>query len=1178
VLVVPRVAVAQVANNTITGRVTDPTGAVVSGAAVTLSQKATGLVLHRKTNGTGTYAFPQLQAGTYDVTAEAHGFKKTATSVTLTVGQTIELDLKLHLGTSTSSVTVQAGSSTQLNTQDATLSYTVGTKQVDELPLNGRNPYALATLAPGIDPGGYFGQGLSTTRGAVVAAASNNFKTNGGLAGSNEILLDGVSIVVCCQGQPAVTPSLEVLGQFKVVTSNPSAEYGRSSGGFLNIVTKSGTNKLHGDVYEYFRNDALDAANFFTKRSGRYPIPGRKDYTLPHHFNQFGAFASGPVVIPHLYNGKNKTFFAFGYEGTRNLAPTYQTTTVPTALMRQGIFTQAPDLIYDPNNVAPDPANPGQYVRQPIPAACDNGTCYPAGTYIPDINPVAQKLLPLIPAPNAPGVANNYNYTTNVVDTDNQLNFRVDHNFTPNQRAFIRGTRDIDDHHSYGLFNQPNEPTGWSEALTAYLFELGDSWTVTPSLLFQFNYGFALQRNYEHGNSIYNFDPESYGFSKLFSSQQQAPGLPYITFNGLQTLGAQTVGSGFNLWDHYTHSLNAIAILQHGNQLITFGYNGKMILENAGGLGDPAGSFNFSTTFTNGPNPNGSVPSGQAAFDSWASFLLGYPSSGALARQDTTAFSQFYNALFVQDDWRVLKKLTLNLGVRWNMETGFKERNNHWADFDPNAKNPLSTYTGLSFTGGAQYLGAAGSPSRAWPTAYMFVPRFGFSYEIAPKTVLRGGFSILDLPTSERGFASGTAGFSQTTPYIATINGRTPVNSIDNPFPSGVLLPAGSSAGVTVSTGSGFGALVYNNPVPYQQQWNFGVEQRLSRGAIFSLNYVGSHGVHLPLDWRPNDLNPKYFGAPGDQNQVSYLQDLVSNPFYGSSATGVLANPQVQRSQLLAAFPQYASNNGMANGSLVYDYYDHGSASYNAAQALLRVNTNYGLSGSVSYTWSKSLGNVSSLTTGFLNPSNPGIQDFYLIHQYGRSVSATDVPQRITGYLVYALPFGKGKMLGANWSPWANEIAGGWTLTTILSAQSGFPLDLGQTGGEPFSGSRPSYVTGEDPLTSGSTNERLGGAGETQGYLNPAAFRLSRSFELGDVPRSAAAIRAPGAFEDDASLIKRFGIFKNLNGEFRLEAFNFLNKVQFGSPDTTVGSSSFGDINSQANLPRNVQAALKIFF
>jgi hypothetical protein len=1179
----PNAAVAQVENGTITGRVTDPSGAVVPAASVTVSQQSTGLLLHGQTNDDGTYTFPQLQPGQYSVVVDKSGFKKSDTSITLTVGQVAQLDVQLPLGSETEVVNVQADSSAQLDTQSSTLDYTVGTQQVDRLPLNGRNAYGLAALTPGIAPGNSFGQGLSTVRGAVVAAATNNFETNGGVGGSNEVLLDGVSIVVCCQGQPAVTPTLEILGQFKVVTSDPPAQYGHSSGGILNIVTKAGTNQLHGDVYEFLRNDALDAANYFTKRSGKYPFPGRDDYTLPHRFNQFGGFVGGPVVLPHLYHGKDKTFFTFGYEGTRNFAPTFNTVTVPTALMRQGIFTEAPGLIYNPTTLATNPAAPAQYVRQPIPAACNGGTCYPAGQYVPNIDPVAQKYLALIPAPNASGVANNYSYSQDVQDSENQYNFRIDHNFSATQRTFVRATRDKDVHHQNGLFNGYLDPNAYNQALTAYLFAIGHVWTVSPSLLLQFSYGFAFQSNSQVGDGFYNYNAGNYGYSDLFTSQQQVAGLPNLTFTGLQTIGEGTGSSGFNLWHHYVHSINSTAIWQRGNHTISAGYNGRFVLENQGGLGNPLGTFNFGTTFTSGPNPNASVPSAQSAFDSWASFLLGYPTSGSISNQDTVAFSQFYNALFLQDDWRLTPRLTVNLGVRWDIETGFLERHNRWADFDPASATPLAQYTGLPLTGGAQYLGVAGNPSRTWPTAYGNVgPRVGFSYAYTPTTVVRGGYGILYLPTSERGYGDGTLGYTQNTAMLTTVNGFTPVNVLDNPFPAGILLPQGAAAGVAVSTGSSASAFVYKNPVSYQQQWNFGVEQSAPRGVVFTLNYAGGHGVKLPISAHPNDLNPSNFSTPGDQTQVAYLQAQVANPFYGNNnvaAGSVLSSKTVQRAQLVAAFPQYATNTAMQNGSLTYLYYDQGSASYNAMQAAVLVNHANGLSGSVAYTWSKLVGNVSDLTNGFLNTTgNPAIQDYYLLKQYERSNLASDIPQRIVGNLTYALPFGRGKAFGGNMPGWANEFVGGWNLTTIISVQSGFPLGLTQTGGQPFSGGRPSYVPGITPLTSGSTHHRLGGAGQSQGYFNPAAFRLSQSFELGDVPRSAAALRSPLTFQDDVSAVKNFGIFESITGEFRLEAFNVLNKAQFGFPGTTYGSSTFGVISTQANLPRNVQVALKIHF
>ena len=348
---------------------------------------------------------------------------------------------------------------------------------------------------------------------------------------------------------------------------------------------------------------------------------------------------------------------------------------------------------------------------------------------------------------------------------------------------------------------------------------------------------------------------------------------------------------------------------------------------------------------------------------------------------------------------------------------------------------------------------------------------------------------------------------------------------------------------------------------------------------IFNLNYAGSHGVKLPISGHPNDLNPKYFGAPGDANQINYLQANVSNPFYGTVTTGSLAAPTVQRIQLLSAFPQYISNTAMSNGSLTYNYQGVGSESFNALQAGLTYRKSSGLNAAVFYTWSKLLGNVSDLTNGFLNPTgNPGIQNYYLIKQYERSTLATDAPHRIVGNFIYPLPFGRGQRFGHDIPTWADLAIGGWKINGIASVQSGYPLSLNQTGGQAFSGGRPTYVSGVNPLTSGSTHTRLGGAGQSQNYFNAGAFRLSRAFELGNVPRSAALLRSPLAFQDDLSAIKDFNIHDSIHLEFRLEAFNLLNKVQFGFPNTTVGSSTFGYITSQANLPRNVQAALKLYF
>jgi hypothetical protein len=443
---------------------------------------------------------------------------------------------------------------------------------------------------------------------------------------------------------------------------------------------------------------------------------------------------------------------------------------------------------------------------------------------------------------------------------------------------------------------------------------------------------------------------------------------------------------------------------------------------------------------------------------------------------------------------------------------------------------------------------------------------------------------ILFLPTSERGYADPNIGFSQNTNIPTTASGYTPAAMTENFLPSGVLLPAGSSAGAGVSNGTSISGFEYKNPPSYQEQWNFGVEQAMGNTFTLQLNYAGGHGVHLPFNIRPDDLQPQYFGTPGSTAQVSYLQAQIANPFYGMSGIApgsVLLNPTVQRIQTLAAFPQYTSGaiSGIQNGSVGISYQDIGSSNYNSLQTTVLIHRPGGVSGSVSYVWSKLLGNVSDLTNGFLNTTgNPGYQDFYFLN-YEYSTLATDIRHRVVGTATWDLPVGRGKHFGGTIPGWANQIVGEWELTALIDVYSGFPLSMSVSGAQAFAGTRPMYIGG-NPQTTGGYHQRLGGSafGQTQGYLNPAAFALPLSFQLGNVPRSWAATRGPISFDDNASVIKRFPIHDQLGVEFRAEAFNVLNKVDFGLPNAQFNSSTFGQITSQYNLPRNIQLALKLHF
>ncbi|MGO4516900.1 TonB-dependent receptor [Terriglobus sp. 2YAB30_2] len=963
----------------------------------------------------------------------------------------------------------------------------------------------------------------------------------------------------------------ETVNQFKVITSSPGAQFGRSSGGFLNIVSKQGGNKFHGDIYEFFRNDQMNAADFFQKRSGTVPFVGRNDFRPPLRFNQFGGFVSGPVMIPGIHHGDPATFFTFGYEGIRKIAYARWVLTVPTVLMRQGILTENTDVVYDPYSTHLVGTT---YTRTPLPAGCNAGGCFAAGKGVVNINPVAKALLDFYPLPTKSGIASNYSHVQRQTDVDDQYNFRIDHNFSERQRVFARGTYSVNKHRENDWFDKPTGSNAVYQPISAYLFALGDTWTFSPNMLLQVTYGFANQRNQQISGS-YGIDPRPYGFSSNFLSEQQTPGIPYLIMTSFSTLGYL---AGSNRWDHYTHSLAPLLTWQKGTHTLNVGYDGRLIYENEPSFANPLGTFTFSNLLTRGPNAFNAPAANPSQFDAFASFLLGVPSDTHLVRNAEFAMHQWYNSVFIQDDWRLARNLTLNLGVRYEHEGAMRERHNQWASIDLNATNPFST-SSFPFTGGAQYVGANGNSAGFWQDYNRVSPRVGLAFSPYTGTAVRAGYNMLFLPTSQRIYSSATMGYTQDTAKTYAFS-DVPTTTMDNPLPNGVALPAGASAGVQVSTGNSVSGLLYHNPQAYIQQWNFGVEQELATGLVLHLNYAGSKGTHLPINSNPNDLQPKDWGAVGDPGgtQAAYLAAAVPNPFYGkAAASSQLNTATVRRQQLLAAYPQYALNTGLTNNTLALFQNDIGTTSYNAFQAYLTVRRVKNLVATVALTWSKLLGNVSDYTTGGFNQNGiPAYQNYYRM-DIERSYLPTDVPQRFVATGNYTLPFGRGQRFGSNVRPWVNEFLGGWKLNTIVFIQSGFPLDLTETGGAAYSGSRPSFVPGVNPLTQGPVKNRLGGGTEV-GYFNPNAFRPTRAFELGDVPRASGLMRSPFHFQDDLSFIKEFRFRERYGVQFRFEAYNFLNKVQFGQPTVTYGSTTFGQISSQSNQPRSLQLALKLSF
>lgn len=534
----PIMATAQNITGTVEGRVSDQRGAVIPGAAVTLTDVGTGAAVHAKTGEDGNFVFPLLTPGSYQLTVEQNGFRKFQTEVfQLDVVQVQRVDAVLQVGDVSESVTV-TGRTALVESETSSLGQVIGTREIEDLPMNGNNPMVLAQFAPGFQPLNTFGDGLQTTRAAAQMVGANNFSANGSVAGNNEILLDGVPMTVCCQGQAVFIPAANIVSEVRVQTNTSTAEFGRSSGGVLNMVTKSGTNDVHGSAYEFFQNDQLDAANFFTNRSGKPPIPGRDDFRGPIRFNLFGATLGGPVEIPKLYHGKNRTFYFFGWQGTHTRTSNYNSAVVPPTALRSGDFSQSQYVIYDPTT---SHVTNGSTVRNPFP-----GQQIPASR----ISQVALNYLKFFPQPDISGVVQNFSWTGSTAVDDNQYNARIDHLFNDANRFFARfsisgNTNVIPDW-------IPNGPSGYTQRVNSNTFVADYVKVLTSSVILDFRYAFAKQRNINWGN-LNLYSAANLGFSANFVSEQAFTAMPELGVSGYNTLGDDARRN----WDHYTHALEA---------------------------------------------------------------------------------------------------------------------------------------------------------------------------------------------------------------------------------------------------------------------------------------------------------------------------------------------------------------------------------------------------------------------------------------------------------------------------------------------------------------------------------------------------------------------------------------------------------------------------------------------
>jgi hypothetical protein len=1226
-LLLPAVLFAQAYFGTVSGELTDSTGAVVQGATITLTDQDKGFSYTAKSDASGRYLFATIPPGLYTVSAEMQGFQKEIrTSVRVNVTENSTANIRLRVASSTQTVEVQAESQ-HLSTEDAVTGQVVNRRFINDLPLVDRYVLDFVSIAPGV---------TSSSDQNSVGDTGTNFISNGSRNASADILMDGASIT---NFEPnggitnvTYTPSAEAVEEFKVEQTNFSAEYGFSGASVVNMITRSGGNSFHGSAYDFLRNTITDANNWFANQAGN-PLP-------PVHRNNYGGTLGGPIK-------KNKMFFFFDWDGTRSSDLATATAGVPSAAERTGNFgelcganggsfntaglcvdsTGAPvpaGQIWDPySGTYQTPANgaSGAYRSAYIPF--NNLATYssPGSPNLPAslqptpgagnlIDPVAQKLMNLFPQPNNPagGIYNNWAGSGASTYAGDQFDAKVDYRFNDKNLLSVKFSHGWNHNSPYDCFQNFADPCGsgpnkgW-----AWLFAINDTHTFSPTLILTSTLGFTRGGALINAYNGLNKDPlGTLGFPSYLGTNGFL-GVPAMGINDYVSAGYTNIGQdpyGNYRQGQDTGQLSELITKIHGNHELKFGFEGRIHQQNYIQTNAPLGIFAYNAL---GSSQCPITDVTQCGGDSMASFLMGQITQGCGGNlcgstyeiEIEPATTSYQYAGFAQDNWKVRPKLTLNLGLRYDVSLPRTERFNRMNWFNPKAISPLNggslTYTdpisGQDVTrtlyGGEVF--ASPSTRTNWVTDWKNIqPRFGFAYQFDSKTVIRGGYGIY-FSQSRNGanglLSYGSQGFNQYTSPVVTYqnDGATPYLHLSNPFPNGLIQPPGSSLGLLNDVGYSAIGPIRNSfyaRTPYEQSWSFGIQRQLSPSTVFTVDYLGKKGTHLYFQGL-NSLD--ILGPSVDSmtpNQISNLTNYVANPFAsilkGSYyANSSLTSPTVQAYQLLLPYPQFT---GVSSDEPPSAY-----SMYHALQLTLEKHYSHGLQISANYTFSKSIDdssiydtNVSWLTStsswlySVQDPNKPWLD---------KSLSVFDIPNVFKFNYTYDLPFGRGRAFGSSMPRVLDLLIGGWKTAGVWTVHDGFPLTLGsENGGTPI----PTYGQ-QRPDIVGTVARNTGPESSwvNQYFANPSAFQLAPPYTLGDAPRALSAIRSPFFWTTNLSIDKDFSLsskYEAMKLELRLEAQNAFNHPVFGTPNTFVGDPQFGVITYTAVGPRQCQLALKFLF
>ena len=1083
----------------IRGRVLDSSGAIIPNATVELTQSGTKVHLITTSSSSGYYFFTSITPGSYQLDVTASGFQHlTRTGVTAIVGQTVSADLVLTIGGSQQTIKVTADAP-MLQSETSNVETNIPGSIVIAMPLNTRNFVQLATLAPGVE----------LPPGTLLP------RINGGRPRTNEYLFDGISALQPEPGQVVYFPIIDDIQEFTVEANNVGAQFGRFNGGVINVATRAGSNAFHGSLFEFFRNEDLNARNYFATPGAPKPEYRR---------NLYGGSIGGPFWPNHL-------FFFGDYQGVKQLIGVTRLSTIPTLAERQGIFTGI-SHIYDPTSTT---IVNGVTVRNEFPNDVIN---------IP-FDPAAVGLLARFPTPtNLTAKANNYTRTANDSDHQNQFDFRVDG---------VRGSHDLA-FGRYSFYNEVEEPVtplpDGSGAITGTVLGTGgvaglsnvtgqqavasETHIFTPHLLNDLRVGYTRRGNTITGTTLDSTASSALGIPGIPTNAAFNNALPLFTFTGFQQLGPSA--STFSAYQTSVWQTVDTVAYTRGAHAFKFGVDLRWYQLNAVAPPSPTGSFAFTTT---GTDQQGVTNSG----NSIASFLLGQVDTFQIDLQQSKIRPRDHiEEYFVQDDWKLTNRLTLNLGARYTLHFPSTEKTNQGAVFNLNTQQ-------------LDYLGQNGLSRSARELHVDNVgPRLGFAFLLTPKTVIRSGFGIVFIDQSGITTPFTTPQF----PFIQNVQQKTQ----DGLRPAFALSQGPSVAPIPFTPDAGLGQSVYTADRTagsgYVEQWNLGVQRAITNNLSFEVAYVGSHIVHVGIpDSNLNQLTTEQL------SEGASLLKTVPNPYYGQvPISSSIGGKTITEAQLIKPYPRFLN---------VATYrHNSGTTNYNALEAKVEQRFSRGLTFLFAYTHSKLIDDASSVfsTTVLSSPNSSSLIAADTFRPWlERDSSSGDMPNVTSFSAIYDLPAGRGHRFAA--SGIANAVFGGWSVNTIFLLQSGMPVTVTQaTNNNSFAGfalQRPNLV-GEPSL---SPEKRTPAR-----YFNTSAFATAPQFTIGSASRNP--VRGPAYRDLDFALVKHTTIYHETALEFRAEFFNVTNTPAFAQPNGSFGSAAFGSITSTFTDPRVMQLAIRI--